>query len=587
MPARRPRQTDAHVGNPCTGNPAHPPILRPPSPPAVPVQAADDAREPTASIDAMLHRELYFFTLYRAFEAALLAFAIFSPFAGRLVELRYPGAAQAIASFYMAAALLLLLAMRRPTLSVPLLAALGLALDIAIALIVKQITVGGDAMIAMLLLVNVGAGALLLPLRYAAGLTLAASLGTIGEYVIAAFRYSASQRDAVEAVMFGITYLATATLTHLVGQQLRSSAALADRRGREVANLAHLNELIIRRMRTGVLVVDGDNQVRLMNEAAWHLLGGPRPDQRDLPTLSPVLAQRLQRWRLDRMQNAEPVALAEDRQPVIPRIATLTVIDELFMVFLDDSTLVSRRAEELTLGTLGRLSAGIAHEVRNPLSAIKHSAQLLQESPDLGEMDQRLVEIVLTHCNRMNDIVENVLGLARRERSQPEQVELGQWMQTFVDEFHGTHFVEGHELHAVPAAQPVVAMVDPQQLHQVISALIHNAIAYGHLPGEPARITLAVRQASSSAAPIIEVIDRGPGIPPAVASQIFEPFYTSSELGSGLGLYIARQLCEANQALLEYVPVPAGGACFRISLARPVPLVGGGNRPTATHRPAG
>lgn len=535
----------------------------------------------------MLHRELYFFTLYRAFEASLLAFATFSPFAGGLIEMSYPGLAQAIASVYMAAALVFLLAMRRPALSVAMMAAAGLALDVAVALVIKHTTVGGDGVIAMLLLVNVGAGALLLPLRYAAGLALAASLGTIGEHLIAALRHGATQRDVVETIMFAVTYLATAALTHLVGQQLRSSAALADRRGVEVANLAHLNELIIRRMRTGVLVVDGDDHVRLMNEAAWHLLGGPRPDQRHLPDLSPVLARRLARWRLDRVQDTDPVSLAEDRQPVIPRIATLTVIDELFMIFLDDSSLVSRRAEELTLGTLGRLAAGIAHEVRNPLSAIKHSAQLLEESPDLGEMDRRLVEIVLTHCNRMNDIVENVLSLARRERSQPEHVELASWAQEFVDEFRRTHFVDGHELHAAIVTAPVVAMVDPQQLHQVISALIQNAIHYGHLPGEPARISVAVRQANASAAPIVEVIDRGPGIPLAVAAQIFEPFYTSSEIGSGLGLYIARQLCEANQALLEYAPVPAGGACFRITLARPVPLVGGGKRSISTREAAG
>jgi two-component system, NtrC family, sensor histidine kinase PilS len=209
------------------------------------------------------------------------------------------------------------------------------------------------------------------------------------------------------------------------------------------------------------------------------------------------------------------------------------------------------------------------------LAAIKHSAQLLEESPALPAEDRRLVEIMLAHCGRMNGIVSNVLGLARRERSQPEHVELNGWVRHFVDEFlAGSAHNAPFELAAEVAAQPVLAMADPQQLYQVVSTLVDNAIAYGHAPGEPARITLSSRVTADRGQPALEVRDQGPGIPSTVAAQVFEPFFTTSELGNGLGLYIARQLCEANQALLEYLPPPAGGACFRITLARPVPLVG-------------
>jgi two-component system, NtrC family, sensor histidine kinase PilS len=538
------------------------------------VQAAA-GRHPrsSAGIDAVLRRELYFFALYRTFQSALLAFVVFSPWVSEAAPLRLPIAAQLVSAGYIAAAILLLLAMRRRHVPIAWLAGFGLALDIVVALFVSHAVEGSDSVVAMLLLVNIGAGAVLLPPAPAGMLTVLASLGVVGEYVYST-TVDGAGRDPAEPFMFAVTYLAAGALCHLLGRQLRTSTALADRRGQEVANLAHLNELIIRRMRTGVLVVGSDDRVRLMNEAAWNLLGAPSPERRELRDLSPALANRLARWRRDHVQVAEPIALAEDRQPVIPRMATLTVAEELFMIFLDDSSLISRRAEELTVSSLGRLAASIAHEVRNPLAAIKHSAQLLEESPDLPDMDRRLVEIMLSHCNRMNAIIENVLGLARRERSQPEYVDIVEWVLTFVEEFKQSRADDGgFELQALVKPTPMVAMVDPQQLYQVVTSLVHNATIYGKLPGEPARISISVRQSPDSGQTMLDVRDRGPGIPPKVAARVFEPFYTTSEMGSGLGLYIARQLCEANQATLEYLAFPGGGSTFRITLAQPVPLI--------------
>jgi two-component system sensor histidine kinase PilS (NtrC family) len=80
-------------------------------------------------------------------------------------------------------------------------------------------------------------------------------------------------------------------------------------------------------------------------------------------------------------------------------------------------------------------------------------------------------------------------------------------------------------------------------------------------------VAVVARRLAEDGPPVIEVVDRGPGIPRKVADQIFDPFYTTNEHGTGLGLYIARQLCEANQGMLEYVPVAGGGSCFRITLA--------------------
>ena len=324
-------------------------------------------------------------------------------------------------------------------------------------------------------------------------------------------------------------------------------------------------------MRTGVLVVDAQNRVTLANEAASALLGdadgNSASGRLDLLSAAPELARRLQRWRNGWNQEETPLQLSPDQPEVQPRFARLLVEGDLTLVFLDDATVVSRRAESLTLSALGRFSASLAHEIRNPLAAISYASQLLEESPAIGDADRRLLQIIHMQCQRTNGIVESVLGLARRERSNPENLDLGVFVRRFVLEYQQTMSIETDSLEAIAAPKAVHALVDPKHLHQILSALVHNALKYGRVMEEPARVRLRVAVQERNA--IVDVMDRGPGIPEAVAAQLFRPFFTTSEHGTGLGLYIARELCRANQARLEYVPVPAGGACFRVVLPGP------------------
>ncbi|HET6603630.1 MAG TPA: ATP-binding protein [Xanthomonadaceae bacterium] len=516
-----------------------------------------------------LRRELYFFTLYRLLEASLLVFVVFSPLAEGLVEPRGQFPIKVISPLYLLAAIALLVSSRERARALQTQISAGIALDLVVALFAMQALPGAENVIALMLLVNVGAAALLLPWPLAVATAVAAAAVIIGEFFLTRWMFQSDGRDLAEPLMFAVAHAGAAALCHLLGRQLRESEALAEQRGAAMASLSEMNDLIIRRMRTGVMVVDGGNRIVMYNEAAWFLLGNPNPAMNDLGELAPELSHRLYRWRAEGKTDPLPLALAKDVPEVIPRFARLMVTEELFLLFLDDVTLVSQRAEELTLATLGRLSASIAHEVRNPLAAISYSAQLLDESPDMTDTDHRLVEIIRSHCERMNGIIENILNLARRERSRPEPLDLAQWVFEVVEDFKSGHYLDKDEVKAVAAGRHVYALVDPQHLHQVVVNLILNALTYGRMPGEPARVTLVARQSSEAAPPLIEVIDRGPGIPQKVAGSIFEPFYTTSEHGTGLGLYLARQLCEANQATLDYVPVAGGGSCFRISLVRP------------------
>ncbi len=528
-----------------------------------------------ARISSVPERELYFFALYRVLEAGLLAALVFSPLALIVGEIRHPGLASVVVAVYLAAALLLLAFGRDTRWLVPVVVA-GTTLDIAAAtLATYAIPVASDG-IAMLLLFNIAAAAAMLPLRYGLGLAILAVASLFAGQLASHFWSDGSTRSLAELIMFSVSYLAVALLAYQIGARARSSQELAEKRGAEVANLFEINELIIRRMRTGVLVVDGDNHIKLANEAANLLLGDGNEGENDgqgvlLTQAAPELARRLQRWRNGWHNDDTPMQLSPDHAEIQPRFVRLLAGSELTIIFLDDTAVVSRRAESLTLAALGRFSASLAHEIRNPLAAINYAVQLLEESNSISVGDQRLLQIIHQQCQRTNGIVESVLSLARRERASPEHVELNGYVRRFVEDYQQTLSIETDTLEAVTGNKPVPALVDHRHLHQILTVLVQNALNYGRLPGEPARVRLRVFEFETR--PMIDVIDRGPGIPEAVAAQLFRPFFTTSEHGTGLGLYIARELSRANQAMLEYVAIPGGGCCFRITLPGPHALL--------------
>ncbi|MDQ3206056.1 MAG: ATP-binding protein [Pseudomonadota bacterium] len=521
--------------------------------------------------DRALRRELYFFTLYRLLEAAMLVLVVFGPVAQLLAPPQHELFARSIALSYLFAAIVLFLLGLHSELRGQTLA--GIVSDLFFGILAINALPQVGTGIALMLVFNIGAAALLLRTRYGLAAAAVAAIGLMAEYAWSATFYD-SDRSLAEPIMFSIAYLAIATFTSMLGRQMRASYDLANRRGTETAHVVEVNELIIRRLRTGVLLVDGHNHIRLANEAATVLLGDAGDGHRNLLVAMPELGRRLAEWREHGVSDETPLQVATDQPEVMPRFTRLLAGSDQTLIFLDDTSVASRRAESMTLATLGRFSASLAHEIRNPLAAINYAAQLLEESKQIPIADRRLLEIVRQQGTRMNGIIENVLGLARREPAQPEYVELVALATQFVDEYRSSHPLENDTLKADASKPVIAALVDPRQLHQVLTVLVHNALLYGRMPGLPARITLRVHL-DAQQQPMIDVRDRGPGIPDRVVRQLFKPFFTTSAHGTGLGLYIARELCRANQASLEYVALPGGGSCFRVRLSGPMPLAAG------------
>ena len=513
-----------------------------------------------------VRHELFFLNYFRLAQALVYAgLALSSP---RLTwpTVDQPLLAYVVIGVYLLFAVGMLAQTRHAMAKAQLVVSGALVVDIMVAVLAAWLIHEARIGIAMMLAVNLSTGALVLPLRLSCFFAALATLGMLGHTLIA---QGHGDGDLLESGLLGLAYFASTTLCHVLGRQLRATEALAEQRSLDLANLSQVNELIIRRMKTGVLLVDDANRIHQLNESAWMLLGNPPADQRDLGKLAPELSRRLYHWMTSGKLDETATQLADGVPEVVPRFTRLAPNDDSHvLIFLDDTSLLSRRAEELTLSSLGRLSASIAHEIRNPLAAIRYSAQLLAESRELTPSDARMVEIINNHCVRLNEIIENILQLSRRERSRPETLDLGRWANGFVEEYKQGNDIGGDSLRVITGSVPVAAVADPQQLQQVVWNLVQNALRYGRMPAEPARVMVVVR-GGEHGVPILEVIDRGPGIAPKVAAQIFEPFYTTHEYGTGLGLYLARQMSEANQASLEYVRVAGGGSCFRLTLTPP------------------
>jgi two-component system sensor histidine kinase PilS (NtrC family) len=370
--------------------------------------------------------------------------------------------------------------------------------------------------------------------------------------------------------MLGLDLFATTLLAHMLAQRARRSEALAEQRGLDLANMAQLTDYVINRMQTGAVVMDSSQRVWLMNAAAKRLLEVTTPSVRPrLAELCPELARHWERWSEGSGPESQPLKACHMQvvpggARILPRFARLGDSKKGgVLIFLEDLSALAQQAQQLKLASLGRLTASIAHEVRNPLGAISHAAQLLAENKALSAKDVRLIEIINAQSHRVNEIIENVLQLSRRESSHIQVLMLKPWLAGFVYELKQSYPEAEIELDVQPADMRV--RVDPLHLRQILYNLCQNGLRYSKAQTGKASLMLRGRMFDST--PVLDTMDYGPGIPPDKVEQIFEPFFTTEPHGTGLGLYISRELCEGNQARLSYFSVPTGGSCFRISFA--------------------
>lgn len=520
--------------------------------------------------DALTWKPLRFLTLYRLVLAALLVLLFFLLPGSRNLGSDNPWLYATVSLGYFLFALVVGFStrLRRPGFQLQVL--LQITVDILAIVLLMYASGGLDSGLGILLILAVIAGAMLMPGRMAFFFAATATLALMAEF---SYRYMAfanlDSSQFTRVGLLGITLFTAASLAWLLARRIRESEALAEQRGVDLANLARLNEYIVQRLQSGIVVADHRERIRLINDAAWVMLQIPsetRPES--LAALSPELAGALRVWQQD--PGREPEAFQPPRSEAVlqPRFTRLgSGADAATLIYLEDTALMAQQAQQMKLAALGRLTASIAHEIRNPLGAISHADQLLNESPNLKDDDRRLVEIIASHADRVNGIVENVLQLSRRGTTQPQRLLLADWLNEFVDDMVNYQNLGSDTVKVDIDPVDLQIEFDPGQLNQLMCNLIQNALNHGSRSGHALRVEL-VGRISESGAPCLDVIDNGPGIDSETRGSIFEPFFTTSASGTGLGLYLARELAEINRARLNHIEREGGGSCFRITFAR-------------------
>jgi two-component system sensor histidine kinase PilS (NtrC family) len=408
----------------------------------------------------------------------------------------------------------------------------------------------------MMLLISLISAALVAPRRLIWLYAAVAAIAVLLEQSLWVLAYDAPTASYLQPGLLAIGCFAGAGVTGWLAQRAASSQMLAQERGRELERQMRVSQLVIEDMQDGVLVLDRDGRVTQHNPRAQRLLEADSLMGEELSQKLPGFDVAWNAWREGRAA-AAPYDLDRGGRGLRVRFVETGEDPEFCVLFLEDITRSHEQAQQLKLAALGRLTANIAHEIRNPLSAISHASELLDE--ERGTVDRpRLTRIVRDNTRRLERLVAEVLQLSRRDRMTRDRIDLKSWLPTFMEEFCASESLPGDRL-ALEGAQSAVVEFDREHLHQVMWNLLRNAVRYS--PAASRSVRLELRTIAHQVQ--LSVIDDGPGVPVADQAQLFEPFFTTDSKGTGLGLYLARELCATNRARLEYVD-DTEGAHFRI-----------------------
>ena len=442
--------------------------------------------------------------------------------------------------------------------ALPVLHPVQIIIDIGFIILLMYAAGGIQSGLGLLLIITIVTASLVSIGRLAFFYAAIATIGLLLEQSYQIVKWDLSTASYTQPVMLSITCFATAWLAFSYAKRMQQSEALASARGIDLENLAQVNALITQEMQDGVIVVDQNFMIRHYNLKAASLLTLAKQniDNLSLMQNAPEIGLVFYDWLKGKEAQHNSIVSISNHELKL----TLMPVNQLrsagAVIFIQDWSQIQSAAQQTKLAALGRLTANIAHEIRNPLSAISHATQLLQED-DISATNTRILQIITDNIGRIDKIIKDVLELNRRDRIQKETILLNQ----FLTDFH-THFCT---IEKIPETQfkltfdldvntsDVMVSFDQRHLTQILWNLCKNGWEHSQKLTSKNHTSLQINVVETADSTLnIEIIDDGQGVAEQDRARLFEPFFTTKTTGNGLGLYISRELAEANGASLHY-----------------------------------
>jgi len=529
---------------------------------------AEILKSETPLKDSQTWHPLHLFNLYRfALALALLVFFHTDALIGHLGEL-HPEAYLATSLSFFISSLIFIFMQQKRVLSFNRQVVLGNSSDIILITLLMHFSGGLSNALGMLIIINIVATGTFLRPRQSFFFAAMASIAILSEQTFSYLNGISTANSYTTAGILGVVFFASSMLASILVERAREYEAMASQRQADLLNLEKLNELIIQNMRTGILVVDSAGQIKLANQAAERLLGQESLQNNPLlEVVFPTLDKRFFEWLAQPQAQQTPMQQSQGLPDIQPGFRQLYNADGSpgdSLIFLEDATQLNQRFQQIKLASLGRLTASIAHEIRNPLSAINHAAQLLDEA-ELSTADKKLTSIITMQVQRLDTVIKNVLQLSRHESSTPEAINIQQWCENFREEFCSRKQLALSQFSIQFPENELLVLFDASHLYQVFDNLCGNAINHNDKALSDIEISIEGGFDWDADQAYVDIKDNGPGINQETIQQIFDPFFTTSSKGTGLGLYISKEMIESNRARIRYISNNEHtGSCFRI-----------------------
>jgi two-component system sensor histidine kinase PilS (NtrC family) len=435
-------------------------------------------------------------------------------------------------------------------------------LDITFIVLLMHAQEGSQSELGLLLIIAIASASLISEGRLALFYAAIATIGILLEQSYRIFLIDKTVSNYTPAVLLSLGCFATAWLAYSLAKRTKQSELLASQRGLDIQNMAQINALITDEMQDGVLVVNQELQIKHHNNQARALLGLESENwhEKSLHEASSEIADMMQQWLGETESTGEFVPTNTMSTNILKLNNTSREIRLRFLpisenrrlgavIFIEDWSQMQTQAHQVKLAALGRLTANIAHEIRNPLSAISHANQLLQEE-DTDPATKRMLQIISDNVQRLDQIIKDVLELNRRDRTNQETIPLESFVLDFYTQFCAVEKIPNNCFKLTLTNAETLVSFDRRHLNQILWNLSKNG--WRHCKKLENSLKLALSLTENTKAVLIDIIDDGEGVPESIQNHLFEPFFTTEKSGTGLGLYIARELADANGAKLQY-----------------------------------